>query len=367
MRFVSSLFLVLATAGCDLDFQAQKDLPAGLARRIAQKRAEAEQRPSDPQAALQLGELYMEGERWFEAAEALSRARTNAPQDTRALGGLATAYMSLGFYNQVELLLRDCFQRNRQEPGCLYAAGELMMLVGSKPALEAARSVWSNLIAIAPNHQKAAYVRSALDQLNAQLGPPGAASQPSSRPAQPGQAANQELPAGHPPPAGHPTPSGHPAPSDPPAGAGNVDPTVPGHADAAGNQDVGELNPFGVAIQKAMTAVRNNDAAGAEEGYTEALKIRPKDPGALAGLAEAQLAQNRTADAVTSISRAWEADNKDPQVRLVFGRVMFQARQRTDEAIAAWESIIRDTPDYARQLGLDRKLAEMKQFIAPPK
>ena len=382
-----AVVLVLGT-GCDLDFRAQKDLPSGLARRIAQKRNEFAQKPQDAQAARELGELYIEGERWFEAAETLSTARRLGGDDTRTMGGLAVTYMSLGYYEQVEKLLRDCFKRNRQEPGCLYAAGELMMLVGSQPALEAARSVWSNFVAVAPDHIKAAYVRSQLDQLNARLGPPGAApsSQPATAASQPGHpptsaAADNGMPPGHPPPgaaaSGNGTPLGHPPtgaaatgngtpPGHPPTAPAGAQPGVPAHAAGSANQDVGQLNAFGVAIQKALAAVRNNDAVGAEAAYKDALKLRPNDVAALAGLAEAEFAQNRLDDAVTTIEKAWTNDPKDAQVRWVFGLVMLQARKRTSDAIAAWEALQRDTPEYARQLQIDVKLQSARKFMGAP-
>ncbi|MEM7678198.1 MAG: hypothetical protein AAF449_19575, partial [Myxococcota bacterium] len=62
--------------GCnfELDLKAQKDLPAGLERRIVQKKSEVDQNPSDKRVALELAELYMEGERWFDAADALALA-----------------------------------------------------------------------------------------------------------------------------------------------------------------------------------------------------------------------------------------------------------------------------------------------------
>ena len=215
--------------------------------------------------------------------------------------------MSIGYYDQVEQLLRDCFAKNRGEPGCLYAAGELMMMVGTKPAQEAARSVWAQFVAVAPDHLRANYVRSELDQLNARLGPPSAAPKRAAPP--PSQPASQ--PASR--PAAAPTET---APEQPSGNA--VDPAVPGHAQGPQGRDVGELNPFGVAIQKAMVAIRNNDAPGAESAYREALEIRPNDASALAGLSEAQFSQRRIDDAVASIEKAWSIDPSDAQVRWVF-------------------------------------------------
>ncbi len=357
----SLIFSQIFMVGCELEFQTQKTLPDGLARRIAQKRDELRQRPQDAEPVIQLAELYIEGERWFEAAETLDLARQRgASEDPRVLGGFAVVYLSLGYYRQVDRNLQACFQRSPREKLCLYAAGEFMMLIGSEPALQAARTVWRSFVKLAPNHPKAPYVRSALDRLDQQLGPPGrAASQPGGAASQPADAAGQPAGSG----SSSPQAQAVDSPSETDHGQGASPPTIPGHAGATADQDVGELNPFGQAIQRALTADRNNDPSTAETAYREALSIRPNDVSALSGLAEAQLAQRKVDEAVTTIEKAWSIDPADPQARWVFGRVMLSAQRRTDEAIKAWEALARDNPEYARQLDLQQRIEAAKTYL----
>ena len=40
---------------------------------------------------------------------------------------------------------------------------------------------------------------------------------------------------------------------------------------------------------------------------------------------------------------------------------MLDAKKRTDEAIGAWEALKRDSPEYARQVGLDARIAQAKK------
>ena len=71
MRRSSSAALagLLFLAGCNLSIDASRELEPGLARRIAQKQAELASKPGDAQIQVELGELYLEAERFFDAAD----------------------------------------------------------------------------------------------------------------------------------------------------------------------------------------------------------------------------------------------------------------------------------------------------------
>ena len=121
-------------------------------------------------------------------------------------------------------------------------------------------------------------------------------------------------------------------------------------------------DPYREAMQRAIEARQKSDARAAEVEYRAALKATPKDPLALAGVAEMLFAQDKTADALQPAELAYELAPKEPEVRWVFGLVMLAKNKRTDDAIAAWEAIIKDTPDYAQQLGLAERLKVIKTY-----
>jgi len=52
---------------------------------------------------------------------------------------------------------------------------------------------------------------------------------------------------------------------------------------------------------------------------------------------------------------------EDPQVRFMFGSILLRADERTDEAIAAWQSLLRDQPEIAEQLGIRERLAAVRR------
>lgn len=370
MRRSSSAALagLLFLAGCNLSIDASRELEPGLARRIAQKQAELASKPGDAQIQVELGELYLEAERFFDAADTFRAAQAAGADTAQLHGGLAQAYMELDYMQSCMEELRTCYQKSRDEPGCLFVLGFLTQDSSDPRGLAEAQRAFTRLLEVAPKFRKAQLVSSSLDQINARLAsmppPNNPASQPAAQPAEGG------MPAGHPPtggaeaagsaqgmPAGHPPTDGAPAVPTP-GHAGGVDPDT--------GKEVGGLNPFGQAIMRALDAVRANDAPAAERGFTDALKIRPDDPAALAGLAEAQLAQGKQAEAVKNIEKAWTVDPKDPQVRWAFGRIMLDARKRTDEAIQAWKDLLREEPDYAQQLEIPQRLEQVEKFKADP-
>jgi tetratricopeptide (TPR) repeat protein len=314
----------LALLGCELDVHRPRLDPA-IERRLAERRAAADARPDDLEAALALAEAQLEARQLFAAAEGFKAAATRAPSSARARAGQFTAYLELGYIEAGIEAMKACFQLDREQPDCLYGFGALMELDGSERALREGRFAWRRFLEVAPAHPRAPYVRSALEQLEARLGPD----------------------------APQPAPTGAVEGEDAPGGAA----PIPGHGGAAAPAGpVGQLNPFGQAIAKAVEAVKRSDAPGAEAAFREALAVRPEDAGAMAGLAEALFAQGRQPDAVKTVEQAHRLDPRDPQVRWAFGLIMLRNRTRTEEAVAAWESLLAEDPEYADQLRIPELL-----------
>ncbi len=150
-----------------------------------------------------------------------------------------------------------------------------------------------------------------------------------------------------PPPSAEPPPA---TPEPPPA-----PPVAPPSSDA-----------FTQAMDRAFAASAKNDAPGAAAGFEKALELRPKDANALAGLAEAQFAQNQQAAAVSNAEKAWAANPKDPQVRWTFGLIMLANKKRTAEAIEAWKALARENSGYAERLGIPARLEAIERFTKDP-
>lgn len=360
--------LALLLGACDLQPTAARTMPPDLAQRIAERELRLRSSPDDVALLVELGELYMEAKRSFEAADALRAALERGGQgNVRVHAAMFNNYLNLGYVEPAIEAMKACFAIDRLHPDCLYGFGMLMLSDASPQAQRETRVIWRRFLEQAPNHPRAAYVRSQLEQLDARLG----AEEPTPEGAH-GQAGSPHAPPGH-----GASPHGAGAPGASPHGAGapgaapgasphGVDgPPVPGHAGGTGGEDVGELNPFGQAIRKAFAAVRKNDAPGAEAAFREALTIRPQDPSALAGLAEALFAQEKVDPAVEAIEAAWATDPTDAQVRWAYGVIMIRSGKKVREGLAAWEKLLADEPEYAQRLGIPEMLEGVRRLGAP--
>jgi len=352
----------LALAACDLELDASREIPPDLGRRISQAKAELSSKPNDGALAAQLGELYLEAGQFFEAAEVLKGALDAGAETSAVHGALAEAYLDLGYFQAGADQLRSCFQKNRDEPTCLFVFGQLMEGIDDRQAQTEAQRSYRRLLQVAPDFRKAKLAKSSLDQVEARL---GAMPAPAEAAAEPDGAA-PSAPAANP----HAGVAGAPpvAAEDPHAGVVGAPPVADGAADPhqgvdpSTGKEVGGLNPFGQAIMKAVDAVKRNDAVAAEAAFKDALKIRPNDPAALAGLAESEFAQGKKDAAAATIEKAYAADPKDPQVRWAFGRIMIDMRKRTEDAVAAWKSLVAEEPDYAKSLGIPERLEALEKY-----
>lgn len=336
--------LAVIGAGCNLALDARTEVEPALARRIAQKVAEIQAAPADRAKRLELGNLYLEAREFFDAAEAFRTASDGDKTDPAVHGGLAEAYLELGYFPSSLEQVRACFGKDRKEPGCLYVYGRMMSQIDDPQAQREAQGAYRDLLRVAPDFRKAKVVASELDQIDARVAqlpaPAAPASQPASAPAAP------------------PTGEADKAPSADSAVAAGT----PGHGEGVEGEEVGGLNPFGQAIAKAIQAVRRNDPAAAEAAFAEALTIRKDDPGALAGLAEMQFVQGKTTEATTNIDKAYTLDPKDAQVRWAFGRINVEQRRRVADGVAAWRALLADDPEYAKQLGVPERLEAIDKY-----
>jgi cytochrome c-type biogenesis protein CcmH/NrfG len=345
-----ALIAAVLLFGCEVDFSKPKQPDPGLAQRIAQKKNDLMKSPDDVKTLVELGELQLEAGQLFDASETFTAARRTGSDDIRINAGLSATYLDLGYVKAGIEELKSCIERDRNQPDCLFQYGRLVEGDQSPQALQELRQVWLRFLELAPNHRKASYVRSSLEQIEAQL--ENVKAQQPDQPANP--LAEEPKPAEQPgaPPASPPVAEAAPIPGHPGG--------TPEEAD-----DVGELNEFGQAISRAIAAVSKNDAAGAEAAFRDALKIRPKDPSAMAGLAETLFAQNEQEEAIKTIEKAWELDPKDAQVRWAFGVIMMKNKMRMGEALAAWEALNADDPEYAKRLGIPERLETIKKYMAP--
>lgn len=333
------LLLLPWVVGC-VDFDKPPAVDPNLERRIAQKLTQVAAAPADATAETELAELYFEAERYFDAADHFQAASTKSGDITRVASGLALTYLELGYIPAMVEQLKRCFERNRSHPGCLYAFGNLLERDGSPDALAEARRTYLHFLQVAPpDHPRLAYVKSAVEQLNARL-PKEALEAPPDQPAS------------------APAPAGNPAmPPNHPTGA---PPGLPAHGAATGEEDVGELNEFGRAIQKGMSLAQSGDFANAEAAFRQAVSLVPTDAGARAGLAEMLYAQRKRGEARQAVEEAWKLDRADPQVRYTYGLIMLEEPGKKAEALAAWEALVAAEPEYAEQLKLKERIAAAK-------
>jgi cytochrome c-type biogenesis protein CcmH/NrfG len=373
MRAPIAFALLVALAACNVGEQTALD--PTVARRIAELRSRTLADPADSKALAELGTAYADGNRLFDAADSYQAALDHGARDAKTHAGLADVYLRLGYIARSVDELRGCMTIDRSNPDCLLALAKLFESEGSPSGLKEARRSIQALLAAAPSHPRRAEAEKALERIEARLGAvkdePDA---PSNIPehAHGGAPADDEgeveegaLPPGHPAMGGRSGEAlspGHPPAQGEDATKPGAD-TIPGH-DAKGGSEVGELNAFGVALQKAFNAVRTNDAPGAEKAFRAALALRPKDPTALSGLAQSLLAQSKLEEAAKTAEEALATDPRDPQARFTFGFIMLKAGKNLERGIKEWESLARDEPEYAKKMGITEMLAKIKAGAA---
>lgn len=321
-----TLTLSAGLLGCEAASSGPEVDPAARAALI-----EARRQATNPEGQTRLGWAALRAEQWFEAAESFAAAKEQGVDSPELHAGLARTYVRLGYPDATIGALRACFRQAPRQPDCLYAFGALIEADSSEAAQRELQRTWARFLLVAPpDHDKRGYAESALAQLNGRFGPLSEEEVKGPQP-QASQAASAPAQSGA-------------GPADHPGG------------DPQASQGVGELNPFGQALQKAYRAWSEGDRKAAETHLREALALRPTDAGTLADLARLQLEQSRLEEAVTTVEKAWSIDPQNAQVRFSFGLVMLRAQRRGKEALQAWHDLMKDSPDYAKELGVEKLL-----------
>ncbi len=287
-------------------------------------RAQASGSAEDWRAAA--ARLRQEG-RTPEAADALLQAGSAQARPPAVRGELAQIYVELGYADAAARELQSCLQDAPREPQCLLAFGEFLEASQRPSALRQARRVYASFLDAHPAHPAAQQVTRRLARLGGRLAeqPPAA-------------------------------PRASSAPRGPEEGGGTDGEEKPA------------LNEFGAALAKALQAARDGRTADAVRGFEAALAMQPENPGALAGLAEAHLANGDPGASIEAMGRALALAGEDPQVLFVAG-ALAQRRGDLAEARVHWTKLRELHPPVADQLGISERLASMRgqggQVAAP--
>lgn len=317
--------LLLFSVACSFE---RAPITSETQTRLDQLRGEVNATPENPQSHYSLALAYEEAGLPMKAADEYHKATQLNPQHGPSIAALGRLYEKLGYYTAAYQQLTLCLRVSPNQPDCLYQIGALLQKDGSNSGLQQSLTYWRRFASVARDHPKFAEVRRRLNEVEAQLDT--ALDKPAAQVASP-------------------TPV---APSA----------TIPGHDKTQNSEDVGQLNPFGAAIGKAIAAIRKKDSVTAEAAFRDALKIKPTDTGALAGLAETLFHQNKTKLAQQTITKAYDADPTNAQARWVYGLIMIKTGQNIGKALEAWEALNRDSPEFANEVGVAKTLEAVKKM-----
>ena len=310
-------------------------MDATTLERIAKLKNDAITQPSSVQAQYSLALSLEEAGLNMEAADAYHNVLQLNSSHGPSLGALGRLYEKLGYFTASYRQLMTCVRVAPEQPECLYQLGALLQRDGSNAGLQQSLTYWRRFLEVAQNHPRRSEVERRLNEVEAQI-----------------DTALDKTP--------NANEVATSAPSNPPTEAS----ALPDHSGVKSDDSVGQLNPFGQAIGEAIAAIRKKDSATAEKAFRRALAIRPNDAGAMAGLAETLFHQNKTPEAQSTISKAYEIDPKNAQTQWVFGLIMIKTGQNIGKALEAWEALNRDSPEFAKQVGVTKTLETVKKMRA---
>jgi len=327
---LGALIWVTATIGCNFD---QNLIDEAVQTALKSNEARVAQDPENPQAHSELAKAYDRAGLSMKAADAHLKVVELDPKNSDSIGALGRIYQKLGYYTAAYRQLTHCLKIDPKHSECLYRLGALLRKDGSKAGLAQSLTYWRQFLRVTQNHPKLDEVRRTVQEVEAQLETTAGTS---------GTEASKAAP----------TPSN---PSD----------VIPSHNQAGSNEDVGQLNPFGAAIGKAIAAIRRKDSLAAENAFRDALKIRPNDAGALAGLAETLFHQGKSPEAQEAVTKAYDADPKNTQAQWVYGLIMIKSGKNIERALQAWTTLNRESPEFAKQVGVTKTLETVQKMKAP--
>lgn len=307
----------------------------------ARRRVEALESIAEPttEQVIELAELLRAHGLVLEAADRLEMARRRSEDSAEIHAALAEIYMELGYGRAVLRELNGCLRNDPRRADCLEIFARVLERDGTPASLREARRVYTVFLELAPDHPRAKRARSALEQLGGPLA----------------MAENEDEDEDEDVPALAGIPELTPGPS--PEGGGSS--AHPSGTPSGGSAP--SLNEFGQALADAFRALKRGEPAEAEAAFRRALDLKPNHAATRAGLAEALVAQGQVAEAVKTIEAAYADAPGDAQVRLVYGSVMLQAGDRREEALAAWEALVKDTPEVAERYGIPERLAALRR------
>lgn len=341
MRVSAAFAVLLAGSSIACGDLAKPEANPAAKEKIARARLAYDAAPNDVKTIVALADAYTEANHALEAVDGYQKAIELGAKEPRIYGALAGLYIKFGYLQSAVDNIKGCMAVDRNDPECMLAIGLLFETDGGREMQAQARQAFSSMLSVAPDHPKAALVRSKLDQLNAKLGPieEGAPEEAEGSPH--GGAVGAE----------------DPNVKDPHAGIGGK---------PEPDEEVGELNEFGAALQRAFAAVQKQDAAGAEKAFREALAIQPNDSTALAGLSQSLLVLKKYPEAKKTAEAAVKADPKDPQARYTLGMAFMRGAESAEDVkrgIAVWEEFLREEPEAAKPFRVKEQLDEINRQI----
>jgi len=322
--------LFFSCAACEFD---RVTVDSDSLERIAKLKNGAITQPTSVQAHYSLALSLEEAGLDMQAADAYHKVLQLNETHGPSLGALGRLYEKLGYFTASYRQLMTCVRVAPDFPECLYQLGALLQRDGSNTGLQQSLTYWRRFLETAQNHPKRAEVQRRLNEVEAQL-----------------DTALDKAPSS--------TDVSASAPSSAPPTAS----ALPDHSNVKSDEPVGKLNPFGQAISEAIAAIRKKDSPAAERAFRRALALRPDDAGAMAGLAETLFHQKKTAEAQSTISKAYEIDPKNAQTQWVFGLIMIKTGQNIGKALEAWEALNRESPEFAKQVGVTKTLETVKKM-----
>lgn len=283
-----------------------------LSPKEQQRKLELEQHAElNPKHGTELGRLYLKAGKIFVAADTLLAAARAGDDSADVHGGLARAYIKLGYFVPAVDRVKRCFRASAQHPDCLFVSAQILEQEGSSFAEAQALKAYRRLVDMGIQSMDDIVLQHRVEDLNIR-----AEFRKNATPDR--------------------------ADFSPPSNTGSSAPSASAPSD---------LNDYGKRLAEALRAQAKQDWAGAMSAYRAALELRPRAALAESGLSLVLFESGDLKAATEQIEKSLQAHPDDLQVLYVYGRVM-RAQKRTKDAHAAWQKIWTKDPEYAKAMAL---------------